>query len=1106
MAAVLRYGYEPAQARSMQSFIRPRMFDYMSHCDHKAYSCTVPGSCDRPSDHRNTTQRHGLDGAADQTTPIPTHQISADNEIAAHNSTSAFTDSPRQPSLKESQTCEAQKQDDADIDPNSDRRKRRKLTPKTNQQTLGDTILKLNNKDLKSKTASENQTSHDGADTTSLTILDGLSDPNKASTNSISTKDSGLKTPKKRTPRKKHSLHTTDLAPGVASINKSEVEEGLQLTPSKSKRTSPRNKKRKTISLHTNGKLVSSPTSSSPPADKKHPKTDARPTAIRNFKMKNGKFIQTLHVRVKYGQNDEARREMGNKIDTILSTSAIQAHLQKDSSKTHPFFLGKLKPKLSADDKTSINGDHQEDGGDSALPRKELVAWKDIKFASKKPSTFMLSETLLPPWPPLLIQHVGYTPASRIPDAASYRALDYAKQKTKLLNFSEDEDVLRIFQNTLSNLTSVTQEVRQPEKRLLTGTEVAENVTTACIEEHTHPAIESVKSRIASGSTPFDRGECSGPNLWPQHYAPRRWSEVLQPSASLLHNWLQSLAIHNVQSGVDTTGRKQKVKLQNKKKRRKPKGEFDDFIIGSDNEDAELGRSAKTAILIAGPNGCGKTASVFAVAKELGFEVFEIHPGMRRSAKDIFDKVGDMAHNHLVQKGTDLSRSSSVTPSETGLVTDPEIDTSQTSVANFLGSKPNSKSSTKEDVAPVRAKREQKQSLILFEEVDLLFDDDKGFWAGVQSLIAHSKRPVVLTCNNIDCVPVDELDLHDILTYTSVSSNLATDYLMHIAAAEGHILDRMALSTLYASKGQDLRASITELNFWCQMTVGSQYGGLDWMGHNQTGGMNAEQCKSTRTFSQDTFHEALDLLPHNSADESAAVKFNHDELGLPALEWCDFTDTSQTLMREHHAKNVTVLEKLSRIAEARSAADAFSGEALYSMAGAIATVSPSGTSITDRHVVSQRYIQQHNDRLEPQLNIAAAFEPITIERPTFPPSQGRLAPSLDSRFSSSIATDVGPYVRAIVNFDQHTERHRDEIFGSQGKQRTTRAARAAAEGGDKSKTRSERWFPKDLDFNRVLRTASNWPQWYGKGHVDIIDTDTEGGLKTSETRVDTVAD
>ena len=41
-----------------------------------------------------------------------------------------------------------------------------------------------------------------------------------------------------------------------------------------------------------------------------------------------------------------------------------------------------------------------------------------------------------------------------------------------------------------------------------------------------------------------------------------------------------------------------------------------------------------------------------------------------------------------------------------------------------------------------------KTALILFEDVDVVFEEDEGFYAAVNSLAASTKRPVVLTTSN----------------------------------------------------------------------------------------------------------------------------------------------------------------------------------------------------------------------------------------------------------------------------------------------------------------------------------------------------------------------
>lgn len=493
--------------------------------------------------------------------------------------------------------------------------------------------------------------------------------------------------------------------------------------------------------------------------------------------------------------------------------------------------------------------------------------------------------------------------------------------------------------------------VRLPTRLLTTGPNLQQRVCkevkaplSASDEyEGVHPAIQRIFKDIENSLTPFDKGQCE-PQSWVQKYAPIYASDVLQSGkeAIVLRDWLQNLTVMAVHGKADggqgTTG--SEPRKPPKKKRKKLE---DDFIIYDDDADDDelmemsdgeqygpldpgsfrlrslrLPRMSrnKNVIIISGPQGCGKTATVYAVAKELGFEVFEINSGSRRSAKDIQDKVGDMSENHLVNHKRDERKApQDILPIEDDdderrrIALEKDIQSGrQGTMTSFFQSKPQTtpkpkpKPKTKEPqprkaasaaqatltTTTQKPQKTQKQSLILFEEADVLFEEDQQFWLQVTKLAFQSKRPIIITCNDESLIPAHQLPIGAILRLAPPPVALATDYLLTLAAKEGHLLERKAVSDLYTSKGQDLRASIAELDFWCQMSVGDRKGGLDWIFQRWPPGKDVdEKGRVFRVASEGTYQSGMGMVSHDVSAEADKAGFDKEEELLKEV-WADW--------------------------------------------------------------------------------------------------------------------------------------------------------------------------------------------------------------------------
>ncbi|EIN10621.1 hypothetical protein PUNSTDRAFT_25719, partial [Punctularia strigosozonata HHB-11173 SS5] len=211
-------------------------------------------------------------------------------------------------------------------------------------------------------------------------------------------------------------------------------------------------------------------------------------------------------------------------------------------------------------------------------------------------------------------------------------------------------------------------------------------------------------------------------------------------------------------------------------------------------------------IVLAGPHGCGKTAAVYACAAELGWEVFEVYPGIgKRSGTNLDNLVGEVGKNHLVnsakRKVTGLN---DALPAKVGGLSlfNGEVSANPAGEDNRPRKKRLRKageevqevaaSITQVEAANVDADRPTsvRQSIILLEEVDILYKEDANFWPSVVELIRNCRRPVVMTCNDPLLIPVDTLPIQTTLRFISCEPALAVSYLQMLCLAEGYCVDR----------------------------------------------------------------------------------------------------------------------------------------------------------------------------------------------------------------------------------------------------------------------------------------------------------------------------
>ncbi|KAL8159334.1 hypothetical protein V2J09_000871 [Rumex salicifolius] len=306
-------------------------------------------------------------------------------------------------------------------------------------------------------------------------------------------------------------------------------------------------------------------------------------------------------------------------------------------------------------------------------------------------------------------------------------------------------------------------------------------------------------------------------SLWTCKYQPEKAVEVCgnAESVKLINDWLCLWRERDLQKC------KKSIKLE---KFSLEEDCSDDTYCDLQSMDEEAG--LKNVLLVMGPVGCGKSAAIYACAKEQGFEVIEVNSSDWRSGARIKQRFSEAVGLHWLKGSPEnpkalqstlkkkaafstLSRVSTANEFDedaTQIITIPDdetandaVVTSQRSLCNYSNIKDTSEIKT----------------LILFEEVDATLLEDRGFIATIQQLAQTAKRPMILTSNDTNPVLPESLDREEV--YFSVTSQ--QELLHHVCMVcnvEKSFTDPDTIDKYIQYCQGDVRKTLMHLQFWCQ--------------------------------------------------------------------------------------------------------------------------------------------------------------------------------------------------------------------------------------------------------------------------------------------------
>ena len=301
--------------------------------------------------------------------------------------------------------------------------------------------------------------------------------------------------------------------------------------------------------------------------------------------------------------------------------------------------------------------------------------------------------------------------------------------------------------------------------------------------------------------------------LWTEKYKPSKSCEIIG----------HKVAVNQLKSWLEDWG----------------KSESNKESFGSEDGSEQCLDETNTCLLICGPTGSGKTSMVYAVAEELKYEVFELNASIKRNGRTVSKVLSEATQSHHMLKNHEPNTSTpSIHSFFKSVSNNPNIEANNVEIGRKKSKKkqkpngimnyfqrhdsekscPNiglnqisvNKAESKVEIENVSVSKTTEEpvivpkvlsiasrSLILFDDIDVLIDEDSnGFWGAVNKIVETTKKPVIMTATQFVPYISDSVNRLQVLTLHKPNSSDTID----------------ALKTIYDKESEQCETNMNETN------------------------------------------------------------------------------------------------------------------------------------------------------------------------------------------------------------------------------------------------------------------------------------------------------